>query len=1606
MKNRLNIEHTKSDLMKSLYNILSFSFFFTFMLNSHQLIAQTCGGTEVGGTVYQEYKFNGDADGKVFDGSVETRPEEKGVPGVAVTVYDDNGAVIGMTTSDSNGDWTIDAAGSGPKVRVEYTLPTDFESGPNGGNNGSSVMFTALGLCDNDLTVVFMGNDHCEDNPQIAVVKQVRNSSSNDPTVTLDTDFNTGDSFVPQSTTDASWKWVVPNTNIPLSASDQVGNSSVMGSSYGIDWSPLHMKLFTGTYYKSWAKNTTNGSSNGLGEAMIFASDYDDNGTGAAPQAWLDLETLLGDGVAGDAFNDQPHPGPLTFARAGGMPNVVGFTGLGSIQTSPAGDELYVVNLATNEVYIIPINADGSAPTDPADIIKVQLPDAPGCGGQTASLGLGVHPSTGEVYASTTCTGSSTADVKGYVYKFDPKAATPSPALETTIPLGTMDYPSTNPNVQKWYKTKVKPWESVPAYANKFYPNNSKDAQYMMPWLGDIEFNLNDNNVYDMNLGVRNRYHDMINSSFYVAGGPILKVPNTGSNTAPSYPATTIGLAGSAVNWTYSPSTRAGSNTSSETQFYQSVGKEGTYGEGSLAGASNFNEIVLPAMDNVSNVGTSGLSWLDAMDGTRSRDSRLIGNYQISGYKANEFTKANNWGGITILCELAPLEIGNRVWADINKDGVQDPNEAPLAGVTVKLYDKDGNVIASTVTDSLGQYYFSTRDIPSTTSQAHGLDIIPDSTYLIKVTDLGPNSEYTLPGITVPGQAGNNDGMTLNDNDANVIDGFPTIELMAPQYGEANHTYDFGFIPCPIKPIITGVNTLCEGDILSLMSMSVEGNNLTYSWSGPNGFTSSDQNITINPITSAQAGIYTVTITGDECAGIASDTVVVPSVDLLAEAFYGCPGDKLDLNANLSGEPADVSGVCPITAPEPDLEGATYLWSGPNGFSSTEKNPNVSMAFGDPEAGFYEVTISYLGCTFLDSVEVISPASGFSISANEPCVGEVLELTAPAGGDAYDWSGPNGFTSSEQNPVVDPAMPGTYTLIMSSGDCGGTASVTVGIKSTPSITSIPAISCEGSAIMMSAMGGSGALTWEGPDGFTGSGASISIPNADYTKSGTYTVMSANGCMAKQEINISCGILGMVSDAEILSASENIVMCDAGGANPVAGKDTASAFIELAGCIPPVLDATVTSATANSNISVADDAMITINGPTTITHLGQSKGGSEYTGPDYAAAEAITTPVSYTFSNPAGLKDTVHLRLFEGTCCCFLDTFLVIYKTPEVIAQAEINCCPENTIDLEAIGTEGSMYVWSGPNGYISNLQDPPPFPAGAAEEGQYTVTVTNGTATNSHTIDVALPAGYDAMVSGISNSVVNIGDNAYFSAEGGQSYLWIAPSGDTVSMEFNYIIPNAQTADAGTYQVVVMGAVCCQVLDVVLDVQIVPACINGTIDTIEVKFCAGDNVILEGTSGFDNYLWILPNGGSSTMQIYNVGDPADFGKDQVYLLEVSDNAPNTCKSTIPYKVLPPDFVDLPNAVDTVTLPCGVETFDLTTLSDTLTHVYPNSTFHWYTDGFGENEITNLTVSPVNTYFIGETTQEGCTGFPKEVVIDTTEICTFDLAIQKKRTSTA
>ncbi|MBA3901710.1 MAG: immunoglobulin domain-containing protein, partial [Bacteroidetes bacterium] len=120
----------------------------------------------------------------------------------------------------------------------------------------------------------------------------------------------------------------------------------------------------------------------------------------------------------------------------------------------------------------------------------------------------------------------------------------------------------------------------------------------------------------------------------------------------------------------------------------------------------------------------------------------------------------------------------------------------------------------------------------------------------------------------------------------------------------------------PSPPIISSNSPVCEGSTLNLTASTITG--ADYFWTGPNGFASSIQNPSIAAVTSANGGTYSCYIVVAGCPSQTVTTTVsitpIPIAPTVTNNGPLCEGQSLTLTA---------SGVT----------GATYNWTGPNGYT-------------------------------------------------------------------------------------------------------------------------------------------------------------------------------------------------------------------------------------------------------------------------------------------------------------------------------------------------------------------------------------------------------------------------------------------------------------------------------------------------------------------------------------------------------------------------------------------------------------------------------------------------------------------------------------------------
>jgi uncharacterized surface anchored protein len=114
--------------------------------------------------------------------------------------------------------------------------------------------------------------------------------------------------------------------------------------------------------------------------------------------------------------------------------------------------------------------------------------------------------------------------------------------------------------------------------------------------------------------------------------------------------------------------------------------------------------------------------------------------------------------------------LGDYVWYDNDQDGIQDPSETGVEGVTVTLYAGDGTtVIATTTTDAAGLYEFT--------------GLTPGTPYIVGFSDFPAGYELTTQTTN-----------TTDGSDANPITGLTSAVTLAP--GENNPNIDAGiYVP-------------------------------------------------------------------------------------------------------------------------------------------------------------------------------------------------------------------------------------------------------------------------------------------------------------------------------------------------------------------------------------------------------------------------------------------------------------------------------------------------------------------------------------------------------------------------------------------------------------------------------------------------------------------------------------------------------------------------------------------------------------------------------------------------------------------------------------------
>jgi hypothetical protein len=613
----------------------------------------------------------------------------------------------------------------------------------------------------------------------------------------------------------------------------------------------------------------------------------------------------------------------------------------------------------------------------------------------------------------------------------------------------------------------------------------------------------------------------------------------------------------------------------------------------------------------------------------------------------------------------------------------------------------------------------------------------------------------------------------------------------------------------PDSIAISGSPVVCINNSLVLSATSsIFGVNMQ--WTGPSGYQQllNQNNLSRNNLQLNQAGVYSLTVTSSGCANAVITRTVIVNQPVVSIAIGGnttlCAGEVLQLTST--------GGVL----------GNVYSWTGPNNFTSSIANPQITSV-QTIAGGRYSLTVTSQGCNSITDTLLVSviPTQAITVTNNTPlCSGSTVYFQATwYNGSQYNWTGPNGYSATGTTPFLLYAQPtdaGIYTLSVIQSGCQTaliyptTVSVSDPLTNLNPINNSPVCQGDTASVLLTQLTGV-TYNWVGPNGFTSNQPSLVIPNGQPSQSGLYTVTgNSPGC-------------GYYMDVHTVTI------------NPTPG---------------------VSASVSQVNICQGDNVTFTSGGNNQFALY-------RWRGPNSFVATASTTSLSYVQLNQAGVYT---IEQTVPGCSVRTDT-VEIWVSPniqqQVLAGTSTPVCTGNTLSLTATQLSGVSYFWQGPGGFTANTASTSRTNANAGFAGIYTLTASAGGCAN-YVQTFAVTVSNISVASASSNSPVCGGFNLSLVGTGPRNsrFNWTGPNGYSANTA-TAIIPGAQTNQSGIYSLAITVP-SCGVVSFTTAVQI-GSNLNNSYATANLPVCIGNTLRLSATQYSDaTYAWTGPNSFTST----------------------------------------------------------------------------------------------------------------------------------------------
>ena len=687
----------------------------------------------------------------------------------------------------------------------------------------------------------------------------------------------------------------------------------------------------------------------------------------------------------------------------------------------------------------------------------------------------------------------------------------------------------------------------------------------------------------------------------------------------------------------------------------------------------------------------------------------------------------------------------------------------------------------------------------------------------------------------------------------------------------------------PNTSITASNNTICSGSNATLTASGAS----TYTWSN----SSNSNSIVVSP---ASATVYTV----------------------VGTSSTGC-SKSFTTSINVNGLPTILSNsttICNGSTGTLSASGASsYTWNTGSNSSSITISPLTTT-------NYTVIGTGSNGCknTAITTVSV-NAKPVVTVNSSTLCSNSTLTLTA-GGANTYNWS----TGGSGPNIIVTPTTNTNYTVTgLATTGCTNTAVSNVTVFNIPTLSSVPSVSpsnCSASTGSITNIVASG----NSPFTYTWTNASSSVVANTATlgnqPAGTYNLQIKDnlGCIssfgpysiinpgAPTAPTASASTTSLCAGATInlfaSSSSSGASFTWSGPnsftaniANPTIPSATNlmsgiySVFATSAGCSGPAQNVTVT---VNNNPNpIASSSQSVYCAGSTFSLFASSAASYTWTGPSSFSSNLQNPVINPVTISNSGLYN---LAVTSAQGCLGNTTINVtINANPSLVAFAtNTGVCTGNSINLNATG--GNSYVWNGPNGFNSLLQNPSIANSSTLNTGNYSVTATNTlTGCSSNTIIAVNILGAPQFTAAALNSSVctNASINLIANGSGITTYSWTGPSSYTANGP-NQTITNSTSSNAGNYSITVTDANGCNNTGIVS--VFVYSLTNATASVSNIGVICTTNTINLSVSNGVSYSWAGPASFTSNLQnpiLTNVTS----NMAGIYTVTVLDN--NNCPTT-------------------------------------------------------------------------------------------------------------